>query len=284
MAILDFFNFGKKKLFKTKKLNDRQFEKNEQLVGLLNVREENTNQMFDNIAKYTQVRNELIRKGILEQSSISDEEGVLIINDFLENVIEQLPSGILVPIKTSFVYRGKEQILLIGNNIMTVGKFLKPNGTKPRHGMESKKLVGFFIDANKEFDVFNQTKNTRIQLSEETRPKLINLVNESIIGSKTANCRISNIEFTFKDWENSLECVSTPEECDIIGAIIEYLPCLDYEITTGISTYLHNETTKMMTTQEDNKPIIEKISEDNTEINKDTDKSTYSELTIVEKH
>lgn len=246
MALLDLFNFNKKNTLKTIKGKGTRPQRNENLAKLTNVREQNTNEMFNNIANYTATRNSLIQKSLLNKNDISDEEASLIINDFFENIVEQLPQGIIVPIKTTFVYKGKEQILLIGKNIITVGKFLKANASVPRHSMKGRELVAFFIDNNEEFDLFDQTKNTRIQLSPDTRPKIINLVNEDIIDCKTMQFRISNIEISFTEWERSLESITKPlEDRDLMDQIIDYLVSLDFEVTTGISKYFSDANEKL---------------------------------------
>lgn len=250
MALLDFFNFNKKNTLRTNKGKGikSQPQQSEQLTGLLNIRKQNTEEMFDSIAKYTETRNNLIQRSLLTKQDISEKEASLIINDFFENIAEQLPQGIIIPIKTTFVYKGKEQILFIGKNIMTVGKFLKANASKPRHGMKGKELVAFFLDNNDDFDLFDQTINTRIQLSPDTRPKIINLVNECIIDSKTMQFRISNIEISFTEWERSLECITKPiNDKGLMDEILDYLVSLDFEITKGITNYLNKENEKLET-------------------------------------
>lgn len=241
MSILNLFNFSKNKPFKGAKKKDNSNEKNEKIIGLLNVREENTNNMFKNIEKYTQIRDQLVRRSILEEKNISEVEGIDIINDFIENIAEQLPQGILVPIKTSFVYRGKSQVLFVGNNIMTVGKSLRENSTKPRHTMKSKEYVGFLLDYNEELNVFDQNNNTRLSLSKDNRLTIINLINNHIIDTKTVNCRVSNIEFIFEDWQESLESVKCAKTCGIVGELIEFLPSLDYEVTTEVTKFLEKQ-------------------------------------------
>lgn len=252
MALLDFFNFNKKntlKKIKSKGTNTKQIEQTNRLVS---VREQDTNEMFDNIAKYTAKRNNLIQRSLLDKNDITEEEASLIINDFFENIAEQLPQGIIVPIKTTFTYKGKEQILLVGKGIMAVGKFLKANASVPRHGMKGKELVAFFIDNNEEFDLFDQTKNTRIQLSPDRRPKIINLVSDNIIDCKTMKFRISNIEISFTEWERSLECITNPREHkELMDEILDYLVSLDFEITTGISKFFNNENEKLDTIEKE---------------------------------
>ena len=120
MALLDFFNFNKKNTLKKIKSKGTKTKQIEQTNRLVSVREQDTNEMFDNIAKYTAKRNNLIQRSLLDKNDITEEEASLIINDFFENIAEQLPQGIIVPIKTTFTYKGKEQILLVGKGIMVL--------------------------------------------------------------------------------------------------------------------------------------------------------------------
>lgn len=240
-----------KKIFKNKKGNtiknttvsqEVTQENQEKIIGLLNVREECTSEMFNSIQKYTTTRDALIKKSITQQNNISKEEGIEIINDFIENIAEQIPQGILVPIKTSFVYRGKSQVLFIGNKMLLAGKTLKANSTKPRQTLKEKQLVGFLLDFDEELNLFDQNNNSKITLSKERRPKIINLINEQLIDTKTENCRLGNIEITFSNWEESLESVIQIDDIDLINELLEYIVSLDYEITTGVTNFFNKKT------------------------------------------
>lgn len=267
MNLLQLFGFGKKNKKNYEKSIAQTKEENQQkMIGLLNVREEYTNEMFSAIKKYTENRDQLIKKSITERNNISEEQGVEIINDFIENIAENIPQGVLVPIKTSFVYRGKSQILFIGNKILTSGKCIKENGTKPRQSLKEKGLIGFFIDFDSELNIFDSNKNSKIYLSKEKRSKIIQLTNEKLIDSKTVNCRVANLEFIFDNWEDSLESVVSVKDIDLIDELLEYLISLDYEVATGVTDFFNKKNNEV--SEESSQESLEEVleSENNNEI------------------
>lgn len=274
------FNIGTKAKLKKVRKKDIIQKQQDKMIDILSVREERTNQMFNSISRYTAIRDELIKQSILKTNKISKEEANLILKDFVENTANQLPKGVIVPIKTNFVYRGKSQTLFIGKDILIVSKSIINNVDKPRHNIYEKSTIGFFLESEQVPEILNQNVNVKVSLSSQERMKLINIAEEALIDSKTEFCRIGNLNIEFENWEESFDCIITPKDNEIFEELIDYMISLDYDTTKGITNYFDLQAAELEKKQEE----INSTTVDTDTIETDNRSSVSTESSTANKH
>lgn len=205
--------------------------------------------------EYTELKKELIERGISIDVETDPYRATLTINDLIHSTLEQIPPGIIIPIHTSFTKDGATQTLILGRDIISSSQFVKKTGNKPKHGILRHKYIALMIDYEKAPNIFNPGITNRITIENEHSVYLINLLTEDFLESQTQTCRFSNVEFNFTDWENSLDQIRNIGQTPYSIDLLKTLPVLDMEITEEISSYLEERSKEM-------KEELNKISND----------------------
>lgn len=234
MGLFDLFLNRKKKSFNTKRTNDN-FSKDE-LMKALEEYDDPTFKMFQAIDKYNKTKNTLIEKGTFTEVELSQSEIISIINEFFKNTIDALPIGIIIPIQTSLTIDGVNKSLLIGKDLMCVGKFLSETTGNVKTGLKKQHEVAILIDSSKISD--HEDFATNIRVSVEPDDRILNLSSEEFLPDKWSVCRFSTIELNFDKCDDSRMQVDVLEDITLASNILKSLPSLDSEVTEAITKFL----------------------------------------------
>lgn len=247
MGLFDFLFKDKTQFKQTEKsLEYKNKNENESNIDITKTEEYTANlKLLQKAQEYTQLKKELIEKGISIDVETDPYRATIAINDLIHSTLEQIPEGIIIPIHTSFTREGLTQTLILGRDIISSSQFVKKSGNKPKHGILRHKYIALMIDYEKAPNIFNSGITNRITIENEHSVYLINLLTEDFLESQTQTCRFSNIEFNFTDWENSLNQIRNIGQTPYSIELLKMLPTLDLEITEEISRYLEERSKEM---------------------------------------
>lgn len=260
MGLFDLFLNRNKKSFNTKK-NNSKFSKDE-LIKALEEYDEPTFKMFQAIDKYNKIKNTLIEKGTFTDVELSQSEILSIINEFFKNTIEALPTGIIIPIKTSLIIDGVNKSLLLGKDLMCVGKFFSETTGNVKRGLKKQHEVAILIDSSKILD--HENFSTNIRISVEPNDKIFNLSDEDFLPDKWSVCRFSTVELNFDNCDDSRMQIDAVQDINLASNILKSLPSLDSEVSEAITNFLDKKRSYLSSN------LKEEISNDDSKTNGET--------------
>lgn len=275
MGLLDLFLNRNKKSFKLYKKTKEQRVSTDDIQKLLENSNDPVVEMFKQIERYKNLKREILERSNIEELDMPQSEVLSIINEYMVETIEQIPKGIVIPIETNFKINDKKQSLLIGKELMCVGKFYIDNGEKLKRGIKKQDRLALFIDSSNIDNHKDFNKNIRIHV-ENNGINFINLIEDVFLEENWNTCRFSTVELNFSD-EYEHAPIEQLVDTETAIRLFKYLPTLEDEMANSISAFLKekanyfSETLKMNT---ENKKEYSTISESS--INPNEDKNTIN--------
>ncbi len=265
MGFLDFFLNRDKQALKKRKEEMKQ-----EINGIPQENFERDQKLIDIAEKFTLTKNKIIKLGLILDTEFDKEQSPVLINDFFYEFLEKIPQGTICAIETDFEIKGKKQAIILGKGLISSSKFLKKNGTKPKQGILKHDYLALMINTKESLknninDQNYKGKNIYIKVDENS--SIVNLISEEFLTNPTKSCRLSNLEFIFEDWTNSLSFIKDINDIDNTEKLLRYMPELDFLITDQMTSLLENEVIKMEEIINDN----EKSKNENKEEIEDSD-------------
>lgn len=236
MRIFDLFLNRNKKSFKSSKKVKEQNISTDDIQKLLESSNDPVVEMFKQIQRYKNLKKQILARSNIEELDISQSEILAIIEEYMLETIDEIPSGIVIPIKTNFKINGKEQSLLIGKELMCIGKFYVDNGEKLKRGIKKQDKIALFIDSSNINDHKDFNKNIRIYV-DDNNSTFTNLIADTFLEDNWSTCRFSTVELTFDNNYNHSPVEQFSDE-EVSTSLFKYLPTLEKEMTTSISDFL----------------------------------------------